>query len=97
MPFSSDDGGAKANPGSSRWAKPEPGSGLGVVVGVVVMTMMVSASGERGASNYQQQQGGENELLHAMQISTIRTFKYAPYVVRIKSDTVQNGTENSST
>lgn len=56
------------------------------------MTMMVSASGECGASNYQQQQGGENELLHAMQISTVLIWKCGRYVTRIKSGTVQNGT-----
>jgi hypothetical protein len=65
-----------------------------VVVRVVVMTMMVSASGERGASNDQQQEGGENELLHAMKISTVSHWKCVGEVTRIKSDTGQNGTEN---
>jgi hypothetical protein len=53
------------------WAKPEPGSVLGVVVRVVVVTMMVPASCERRACDNQQEESGKNELLHAMQISTI--------------------------
>jgi len=48
---------------------------LGVVVRVVVVTMMVFASGERGACNNQQQERGENELLHVMEISTILRWK----------------------
>jgi hypothetical protein len=39
---------------------------------MVVPTMMVVPSGcERRASDYQQHESGENELLHAMQISTL--------------------------
>jgi len=38
---------------------------------MVVVTMMVFASGECGACNNQQEESGEKELLHAMQISTV--------------------------
>ena len=69
---------------------------LGVVVRVVVVTMMVFASGECGACNNQQQEGGENELLHAMQISTDSYWNCAGEVTRIKSGTVQSRTKNSS-
>jgi hypothetical protein len=70
---------------------------LGVVVRVMVMTMMVSASGERGACNNQQEESGKKELLHAMQISTVLIWKCGRYVTRIKSGTVQNGTEKKRT
>ncbi len=60
---------------------------------MVVMTVMVPAGCERRACNNQQEESGEKELLHAMQISMIWTWQYASNVVRIKSDTIQNGTE----
>ncbi len=44
---------------------------LGVTVMVMPVMMVVPAGCERRAGNYQQHEGGENELLHAMQISTI--------------------------
>jgi hypothetical protein len=42
-----------------------------VVVMVMPMMVVVLAGREGRAGDYQQQEGGENELLHALKISTI--------------------------
>jgi hypothetical protein len=60
-------------------------SNLGVTVMVMPMMMVVAAGCEGRAGDYQQQEGGENELLHAMQISTVLALKNGANVARIKS------------
>jgi hypothetical protein len=49
-----------------------------VTVVVMPMMMVVPSGGEGRAGNYQQHEGGENELLHALKISTIPTSRYGP-------------------
>jgi hypothetical protein len=60
---------------------------------MVVPVMVVVPSGCEGrAGDYQQQEGGENELLHAKQISTILFRENAPKAACIKSATTYGKT-----
>ena len=59
---------SRTAPGPRRAWKDGTGAGLGVVV-MVVVTMMVPAGCEHGACTHQQQNGGNDELLHAMKIA----------------------------
>jgi hypothetical protein len=56
---------------------------LGVVV-MVMMVMVMPAGGENGACANQQQNRGDDELLHAMQSSTISVCVYDPKAASIK-------------
>jgi hypothetical protein len=51
---------------------------LGVTVMVVPVMMVVPSSREGRAGDYQQQEGGENELLHALKISMVLSCKNGP-------------------
>jgi uncharacterized lipoprotein len=53
----------------------EPGKVLGVVV-MMVMPVVVLAGCKRRAGTNQQQKGGEDQLLHALKISTILACQY---------------------
>jgi hypothetical protein len=72
-----------------RRADPKSNLDLGVVV-MVMTVMVVPASGENGACANQQQNRGDEELLHAKQSSTNSLCKLDPKVACIKSANALN-------